>query len=399
MDPINHQNISILFSSTCHDRQRHQLPCVPPCIIQMLYYGHNDISLGDFLKRYCFRPDYRCQTCGSEMTRHQRHIIHGRAALHVSVQQLDIPIPRANDGIFTWLACKHCTLCTPYIKMADSSLLFSFAKFLELKFHCDQFTTRLHREADDTSCQHSLHSDYLHYFSFRNKIACFQPAEITILEMRIPPTVVAINTPHSEYHHDFAAEIKHIERITEGVSYRIRQRLHTYNMEPVSSQVKDHIASSKGERDAFRARIRLLKEKVVHGGFLESGGEEMSEDQQEAEFAALQDGIAEIKRALSEFVTCWNIELESLDGKIRVFHSRRDAAVVSRTSDRDSPFTPMATEIPASSRSATPHSLLPPEPEDTLLLNTPLSSPPDSSSRDEGKAPGPSLNRGTHVRT
>ena len=64
----------------------------------------------------------------------------------------------------------------------------------------------------------------------------------------------------------------------------------------------------QGERDAFRGRIKLLKEMVVHGGFLESGGEEMSEDRQEAEFAALQDGIAEIKRALTEFVTCWNIE-------------------------------------------------------------------------------------------
>ena len=65
---------------------------------------------------------------------------------------------------------------------------------------------------------------------------------------------------------------------------------------------------SQGERDAFRSRIKLLKEKVVQGGFLESGGEEMSDERQEAEFAALQDGIAEIKRALTEFVSCWNIE-------------------------------------------------------------------------------------------
>ena len=48
---------------------------------------------------------------------------------------------------------------------------------------------------------------------------------------------------------------------------------------------------------------------VVHGGFLESGGQEnMSEVEKEAEFAALQDGIAEIKRTLTEFVSCWNIE-------------------------------------------------------------------------------------------
>ena len=52
----------------------------------------------------------------------------------------------------------------------------------------------------------------------------------------------------------------------------------------------------------------MLKEKVVHGGFLESGGEKMSEEREEMEFAALQDGIAEIKRTLTEFVSCWNIE-------------------------------------------------------------------------------------------
>ena len=78
----------------------------------------------------------------------------------------------------------------------------------------------------------------------------------------------------------------------------------------VSFKLYTHLTLNllQGERDAFRGRIKLLKEMVVHGGFLESGGEEMSEDRQEAEFATLQDGIAEIKRALTEFVTCWNIE-------------------------------------------------------------------------------------------
>ena len=47
---------------------------------------------------------------------------------------------------------------------------------------------------------------------------------------------------------------------------------------------------------------------MVHGGFLASGEQDMSEDEREAEFAALQDGIAEIKRALTEFISCWNIE-------------------------------------------------------------------------------------------
>ena len=52
----------------------------------------------------------------------------------------------------------------------------------------------------------------------------------------------------------------------------------------------------------------MLKDKVVHGGFLGSGREVMGEEEQEIEFAALQDGIAEIKRALTEFVSCWNMK-------------------------------------------------------------------------------------------
>ena len=40
-----------------------------------------------------------------------------------------------------------------------------------------------------------------------------RPTEISILEVRIPPTVVVINTPHSEYHHNFPKEIRHIEHM------------------------------------------------------------------------------------------------------------------------------------------------------------------------------------------
>ena len=87
--------------------------------------------------------------------------------------------------------------------------------------------------------------------------------------------------------------------------------------------------------------------------------------------------------------------LESLDSKIRVYHSRRDAISHSRSSDRDSPFTPMAIEIPTTSRTNTSTSLLPaPQQDENFLYNTPLSTPPDSSV-DENKVPGTCLNTGT----
>ena len=46
----------------------------------------------------------------------------------------------------------------------------------------------------------------------------------------------------------------------------------------------------------------------MSGGFLETGERSYSEEEMESEFVALQDGIAEVKRALTELVCCWNIE-------------------------------------------------------------------------------------------
>ena len=57
--------------------------------------------------------------------------------------------------------------------MTEKSLLFSFAKFLELKFHCDQYVTRFHGD-EDVPCTHSLHKEYIQYFCHQKMLAAFQ---------------------------------------------------------------------------------------------------------------------------------------------------------------------------------------------------------------------------------
>ena len=76
---------------------------------------------------------------------------------------------------------------------------------------------------------------------------------------------------------------------------------------------------------------------------------------------------------------------------MKMFQSRRDVGTT-RSTDRDSPFTPMAAEIP-SSRGATPRTLVPPQQTDASLVHTPLSSPPDTS-LEETRAGASSLNTG-----
>ena len=57
--------------------------------------------------------------------------------------------------------------------MSEESLLYSFAKFLELKFHCDCYITR-YRSDKEVPCWHSLHKDYIQYFYHKDKLAAFQ---------------------------------------------------------------------------------------------------------------------------------------------------------------------------------------------------------------------------------
>lgn len=78
-------------------------------IIPMNYYGRNDITLGEFLQRYCFRHMYMCQSCDVEMAKHQRHFIHGTLELRVSMHTLPASVASSSDtNVYTWLSCSQC---------------------------------------------------------------------------------------------------------------------------------------------------------------------------------------------------------------------------------------------------------------------------------------------------
>ena len=61
-----------------------------------------------FCSTLYYRPYYRCPSCGNEMAKHKRHIIHGSSAIYINMQQIDPSLLGDDDGIYTWLACKHC---------------------------------------------------------------------------------------------------------------------------------------------------------------------------------------------------------------------------------------------------------------------------------------------------
>lgn len=70
-----------------------------------------------------------------------------------------------------------CTIChksTPSVPICKDTWCLSFAKYLELRFHGHSYTRRVIEENDENICNHSLHRDYIQYFTYNGIVASFE---------------------------------------------------------------------------------------------------------------------------------------------------------------------------------------------------------------------------------
>lgn len=79
----------------------------------MDFYGRNDITLGSFLERYCFRTTFTCpsQTCSTSMLQHVRRFVHFPGCVQVTLQLVDgVGSLPSNDHILMWSCCSLCSV-------------------------------------------------------------------------------------------------------------------------------------------------------------------------------------------------------------------------------------------------------------------------------------------------
>lgn len=76
----------------------------------MDFYGCNDIPLGSFLEKYCFKSSYMCpsETCETPMLDHERRFVHDGGCLHVTLKELDALPDRTTHRILLWSVCTAC---------------------------------------------------------------------------------------------------------------------------------------------------------------------------------------------------------------------------------------------------------------------------------------------------
>lgn len=227
LDPCNNQFLAVLFSSYSSSSATAPDYCVKPSTIKMNYYGQNDLSLGDFLNRYCFDINYQCPSngCTTSVMRHTRRFVHGDGCIMIALRSSPYLRPGMTDdnSIVTWSWCRDCTSATPYVKLSEDSKNLSFAKYLEMRFYahsyCRQSTFDLDNKTTDTApsndeinnkdsnqkeneiqscdqnnqqqdhhqpCRHSIHRDHCQFFASNKIVASFIYLQASLYEIVLP---------------------------------------------------------------------------------------------------------------------------------------------------------------------------------------------------------------------
>ncbi|XP_052764126.1 1-phosphatidylinositol 3-phosphate 5-kinase-like isoform X2 [Mya arenaria] len=315
LDTVQHQKITVLFSSFSFQSENHPYPCVYPWVVTMEFYGRHDTTLGEFLERFCFRPSYVCpsDTCHMSMDLHIRRFVHGRGCLSLVLKRSTKEKPiNIGKTIQMWSWCYKCKLTTPRIPMSIETWHLSFSRYLELRFHGDNFVRR-----GDT-CPHSLHHENFQYFGYQDTVASFKYSAIKLKEIKAPPFVIDYTvTMETVYIYRQREEVKRLSRMVTEMFDQLLQYTCTLESEVHCEILTRMLGEGKTHQQADKTKIKELV--LILREWLESLIQAsvdvkvltLDEKQQET-FWRIEDGIVNLKRAIAETVGVWNQRLNEL---------------------------------------------------------------------------------------
>ncbi|XP_052647249.1 1-phosphatidylinositol 3-phosphate 5-kinase isoform X12 [Harpia harpyja] len=321
LSPVNHQRLCVLFSSSSAQSSNAPSACVSPwyenysstpCIVAiffpksrivtMEFYGKNDLTLGIFLERYCFRPSYQCPSmfCETPMVHHIRRFVHGQGCVQIVLKELDSPVPGYQHTILTYSWCRLCKQVTPVVPLSNDSWSMSFAKYLELRFYGHQYTRRANAEP----CGHSIHHDYHQYFSYNQMVASFSYSPIRLLEVCLPlPKIYIKRQAPSKV--TILQDLKDFSQKVSQVYLAVDDRLASLKTDTFSKTREEKMEDLFAQKEMEEGEFRNWTEKI-QARLLSSSID--TPQQLQSVFESL---IAK-KQGLCEMLQAWNNRLQDL---------------------------------------------------------------------------------------
>ncbi|ODM96587.1 1-phosphatidylinositol 3-phosphate 5-kinase [Orchesella cincta] len=307
LDPFLHQKLSVSFCSYSPLSTNFPYFCVNPWTVNMDMYGRNDISLGMFLERYCFRKSYLCpaKNCDTPMLQHVRRFVHQDACIQVILKELESPILGSGDNILMWSWCTSCKTVSPIVPMSVDAWFLSFAKYLELRFHGIQYT----RRAFDSQCMHSLHHEHQQFFAQHNIVAAFKYSKVKLWEVSLPPFFIRTkHVPKSVQ--QLIEDVKSVAIIGHGVHGNIMEVLNSLKESAAGLRVEDVLNGLfellKVEKSVFRSKIEDIQVSLTSPNLQ---GDKFSNKESDAFLWKVTDAIGFLKCNIAEMIQSWNTKL------------------------------------------------------------------------------------------
>ncbi|KAL0963969.1 hypothetical protein UPYG_G00315910 [Umbra pygmaea] len=302
LNPVNHQRLCVLFSSSSAQSNNAPNPCVSPWIVSMEFYGKNDLTLGIFLERYCFRPSYQCPSifCETPMVHHVRRFVHGSGCVQIVLKELDSPVPGYQHTILNYSWCRICKQVTPVVPLSNDSWSMSFAKYLELRFYGHQYTRRANAEP----CGHSIHKDYHQYFSYNQMVASFSYISVRLLEVCLPPAKIFIRN-QGPSKGSMQQDLKEFSQKVSLVYLAIDDRLTSLKTDTFSKTREEKMEDLFAQKDMEEAELRSWIEKLQ--ARLQACGCDSPQQLQ-----TVLESVVVKKQSLCETLQSWNTKLQDL---------------------------------------------------------------------------------------
>lgn len=291
LDLENHQRLPVLFCSFYYNPNAPSSFCAQPSFLNMQFYGQNDIMLGEFLERYCFRSSYICKSCNLPMMDHVRRYVHSHGCVHVKLSE---DVNKVDTG--TLLVTSKCTICNERTKpapMANDTWCYSFAKYLELRFHGHSYKRR--EIEGQSKCDHSLHRDHVQQFSYMGIVASFMYSPIDVWEISLPAMIV---------------RLKHLKTCDQQ---QIVEEVKNFAMKgyEVYAKIFDKLAELSADTDSFsKLKKKANQDQVNFKQRVEAVQTLLTEEIVSSE--AVEDAMLMLKKAMAETVEEWEAKLHDI---------------------------------------------------------------------------------------
>ncbi|KAF2076491.1 hypothetical protein CYY_002231 [Polysphondylium violaceum] len=195
---FDHQSIAFSHSIFCNSNQ-----CIPFETHSIDYYTDNDLTLGEFLNKFCF-SNYVCniKECNRPLIEHERTFMNSTCRINICVQKTQTiqdkpskirtgppPPQRANINVIN--LCKVCNKFGPEAQLSAEAWEMSFGKFLEISF----FGFLPISLGITPECTHYASKDHISYFYYKDLAAIFSYELLPTLDLCLPSPKAPVIDP------------------------------------------------------------------------------------------------------------------------------------------------------------------------------------------------------------